>query len=320
MGGTLENASRFTGVENFRRVASDSLGEPVAAPVGAILGSPLSGAEGSLNGREFPFNHEVTTRWGLHKIDRPDIAKIYPWFLDEGTKLHIYDPKISPYVPTNPTSQAQAEKFMGKLSEYYIKGRNPFLTDVIVPQGGSMNDFMGEISEEVGKKREQILVSRITNVATTATPDRNSTPIGVQSWLTGDPFAPQEDREKIDAGELKVAYGHVLIVDPRLRHKGIGGGKYLTLARNEELLGTPDDPGEYDQISGWVSLAGHDWGGIVNHFRSAGYSLDRRPEAQAVVVSQGGQLTEMWRILITQNDWWRIREQKIAELKQILNG
>lgn len=289
--GNVWHAQHHTATPSFQP-EDNPAGEPVIG-VGSFHEPSLS--------QEDPYSkeHVATLRWGVRRIQSADIALIQEWFKDPDVPKHIFHDDINPNIPKHWYNKSIADKFSRSLEKFYFpEGSFPIRT---------------KIPREDGKpqpKDKTISVDRHTNVAIL-----NGRVLGVQSWLTDDPYAPEEDREAIERNELKVAYGHVMIVDPRFQHKG--AALYMTAMRSDELLGTSsEDPGEYDQISTLIDLNGENWGKVIEFFTRFGYAIDRRSLEEIPQVNQEGEQIKMYRYLMTANDWWRARPRAVRTIEE----
>ncbi len=269
----------------------------------------------SANGEKIISRHvertDVTHRtWGIASIRPDDIPSIAKWFKVSDIRTHVYDEKVNPLIPKEwkPSEVARfegrLERFLIPQREFTIRTKTPFIEGTPRPES------------------KLLKVARFAHVALTKEKNEDGQmkwmPVGVQAWLNNDPYAPQEDREKIDAGALKVAYGHFMIVDPDPKFRNKGMALYMSTARADKLLGASEDkPGTFDQISTLVNYTGGDnsWRNVVDFFFKFGYEFDRRPEGRVIDVLSGEGQVKMYRLLITKQDWWRERSKAISGLR-----
>lgn len=259
--------------------------------------------------------HRVEREWSIRRVRKEDIPFIAQWFKDPKVRAHVFDEHVNPYIPEHWNNPDEVARF-----EYALR-------DFLIPNGPISIETKIPHVEGQPMPKDRVLhgVNRITKVALTIEEDEDGTkrqiPVAVQCWLDNDPYAPQEDRDRIDSGELRVAYGHFMVVDNNPKYQNKGMALYLTTARADELLGkSPESPGIFDQISTLVNITGdtgdRSWAEVVNFFVKFGYDVDRRPEGKAVGVLGEAGKTPMWRMLQTRTDYWRNRQKAINGLRE----
>lgn len=251
-------------------------------------------------------------QYGIRRVRPEDISFIARWFRYAHVRDQIYDETVNPHIPRSWRNTADVEKFHKALAKF------------LIPKGSiTMETKIPYVEGSPKPKNHEVTVNRTAKIALTIEKDERGRdrwiPVGVQCWLDNDPYAPQEDRDLIDAGELRVAYGHFMIVDPGYQEKGVA--LYLTTARADMLLSrSPEESGKFHQISTLVKRASGTsapmWGKVLEFFLRFGYDFDRRPEGRSVI-PLGESNGTFDRMLITGNDYWkRSRDAALEGLNQ----
>lgn len=267
--------------------------------------TPPHGTEDGVN--EFPARLEENHSWEVRNIAEGDIhgiARLFRRFLrPQETRLgginmdshHVFHKDINNF-PTNWENPEEVRLFEETLSRFYFT-RGPF-----------------EV-EATKKKGEMVKVERVTKVCV-----RDGKIAGVYSYITDDPYAPESDRDRATGkmttktgDTLKMAYGHVLLVDPEHRRELIG--LYLVGQVADEIVG---QGGRYDQLTSCIDEAG-DWHEILRFTKTLGFQEDfRRSSAYRYVNSEGTDV-EGRRVILTREAWRERRMAVYSRIKQRWN-
>ena len=254
---------------------------------------------------------KLEQRWELRPIQISDVPKIALWFRDQGVRDHIGEDRIDPYIPKNWNNVREIGKFNKKLEEFYFPPEGKVKVEVKTPPH-QIED--GETIPTTDPKNPTFLeVTQYTHVCTI-----NGKLVGVQSWMSDDPYAPIAVRKEIDEGRDKAAYGFVMITNPEYRRLHVA--TVMSLARNDLVLGKDEShPGSFTHISGLVSRK-NGWQDIFNFFRDTlGYEFDKDPDGHGVPQIINGKQEEFFRMVLGRRKWWRIRDQVYADLERKMN-
>jgi GNAT superfamily N-acetyltransferase len=170
--------------------------------------------------------------------------------------------------------------------------------------------------EATKKKGEKVNVSRKTRVCI-----RDEEVVGVYSYLTDDPYTTDTDRDmatgkmKTQTGKpLRMAYGHVLVVDPRYRKEAIGSYLVGKVAREVFEQG-------YDQLTSCIDQVG-DFGDVMKFVWSLGFVDDHRVSSRYSyrnLEDPEGEDIKGIRILLFKENWPSKRKEVSARIKKKWN-
>lgn len=262
---------------------------------------------------EFEIIHYAERPFAIRKVKDRDIPPIAQLFRLKDVRDQVYDENVTPHIPKSWGNGRQLDEFHRALKKFLIP-----------PGSFKLETKIPYLKETTPPENKKIDVTRTSKIAFTKEIDEQGNEkwvlAGIQCWLDNDPYAPKEDRDLIDEGKLKVAYGHFLIVHPKYREKGVA--LYLSTVRTDELLGKyPNDPRKFDQISTLVKRPdggeSKGWDNVLAFFMRFGYDLDRRPEGKSVAPLGGVDEDTLDRMLITSGDWrLKSRAKALAGLKE----
>ncbi|MFI5265280.1 MAG: hypothetical protein ACHQT7_00875 [Candidatus Levyibacteriota bacterium] len=266
-------------------------------------GSP--GKPTIIDPHEFPASLEENHARSVRDVmpeDIPGIRQLFRMFLrPEESKTgginmdshHVFHEDINNF-PVNWRNPDEVQAFDDSLERFYFPA-GPF------------------ISKATKKRGEEIVTKRKTKVCI-----RDNEIVGVYSYLTDDPHAPESDRDratgklKTQTGEvLRMAYGHVLVVDPRHRKEAIGS--FLVGNVADEVFSKG-----YDQLTSCIDQVG-DFGDVMKFVWSLGFENDRRKSSEYSYFNPDGVFTKGVRIILTKENWFAKRAEVVGKIKQMWN-
>ncbi len=304
MGNMNENSLRFIGQQADRRGiinrSNSTLSSIIPPDSSYPQREPVIGV--------LPSEFLVQSKWSrITPIEESDVRPLIEVFKNPDILRTVHNDTFNRYnIPRNWGNQREVDRFAGKAKDFWMP-KNPMTVKTIIPS----------IPGEEPPKNKNLKVNAQSFVVRV---DRR--PVHVFRVMDNDPFASQDEREKVDKeGSLKIAHQESMVTLPRFQRAGIAA--FGTIQTYDALLGKNDmAKAPFDYVTILVNLAESN---TANFFMNHGFeifNLKRANEnggdvSQSVMMTnQDGEQMRMMRLLLTQKGWHSKRGERVEKLKR----